>query len=223
MLAKMDEKEVLAQREWMTGKCFALRGTDATGSAKKGFYGYCRIDKFTKFGNPIGLRVFFHKGKPTYLEFNCEHIRMEDINRGKNISHARFDEYLEKVRILTHTPEEDTIREKGNIIKPLHTNFADKVKKIKPTVAYILKRDLDARDDDNLMCALLWELQGAKKNMSFGTFKRKLIMGELATPESATRSRRLLQEKYPDLRGKFYAERHDQEELLKHQLRIDFD
>jgi len=58
--------------------------------------------------------------------------------------------------------------------------------------------------------------------MNFKIFKKKLIMSELATPESIIRSRRLLQEKYPDFRGKYYAERHEQEELLKHQLKLDF-
>lgn len=217
-IEKIDSSEKNKKKKWMLGKCFAMKGI----GERAGDSGYCRVDGFRADGSPTGIKLHLYNRKVSSIEFNTGSLWESDILNGKKISHSRFDKYLEQARILTHTPEEDTIREKVKARKPLHTNFADKVKKIKPTVAYILKRDFDARDDDNLLCTLLWEIQGAKPNMKFKAFKKKLIMSELATAESITRSRRLLQEKYPDLRGKFYEERHQQEELLKNQLKMDF-
>lgn len=217
-LDKIDLAEKLKKKNWMLGKCFAMKGR----GERAGDAGYCRVEGFRGDGSPVGTKLHLYKKKVSSIEFKSSALWEQDILNGNKISPARFNKYLEQARILTHTPQEDTIRNKVKARKPAYTNFADKVKKIKPTVAYILKRDFDARDDDNLLCTLLWEIQGMKPRMDFKKFRKKLILGELATPESITRSRRLLQEKYPDLRGKFYEERHQQEELLKRQLKMDF-
>lgn len=221
LVDKLDEKQAMEKRKWMLGKCFAMKSeTDK----RAGDSGYCRVDGFSEHGRRIaGIKIYTYKNKITTIEFDSTGLWESYILRGKKISHARFDKLLEQARILTYTPQEDTIIDKLKIKKPLHTNFVDKIRKIIPTVTHLLKADADARDDDNLMCALVWQFQGAKPNMKFKEFRKKLIMGELATPESITRSRRKRQEKYPELRGKFYEERHDQEELLKTQFKIDFD
>lgn len=211
---KIDLSQKLKKQKWMLGKCFSMK-------SESDIKAFCRVDKFRGDGRPVGVKLYLSGRKVSSIEFDSPALWEDDIVRGKKISHARFNKYLEQANILTHTAKEGTLKQKIKSKKPAYQNFADKVRKIKPTVALILKRDLDARDDDNLLCCLLWELQGAKPNMKFKEFRRRVIMGELATPESITRSRRLLQEKYPDLRGEYYNERHEQEELLKRQLRMD--
>jgi uncharacterized phage-like protein YoqJ len=87
-------------------------------------------------------------------------------------------------------------------------------------VAEILVKDIKARDDDNILLIKVWKRQRMKESMTFKQFKYNLIMGKLGLAETIMRSRRLIQEKYPSLRGKMYAERHSAEELLKNQMKL---
>lgn len=98
-----------------------------------------------------------------------------------------------------------------------------KMNVVKPLVRAILKSDFPSRDDDNLLCVRVWEAQGSKPNMKLINFENKLIEGKFALPESITRSRRSLQEKYVSLRGNLFEERHQAEQKYKNQYKLDLD
>ena len=101
-----------------------------------------------------------------------------------------------------------------------YSSIYEQVVRISPLVADILKKDVAARDDDNILLIKVWKRRGIKENSSFKKFKYKLIMGRIGLPESIMRSRRLLQKRHPSLRGLLYAERHEAEELMKTQMRL---
>lgn len=94
--------------------------------------------------------------------------------------------------------------------------------KISPLVADILKKDLEARDDDNILYMAVWKRQGMKEKDSCKKFKYRLIMGRYASSDSIGRARRRLQEKNPSLRGKLYKARHEAEKEVRNQLKINF-
>ena len=104
-----------------------------------------------------------------------------------------------------------------------YKDFLENIIKIMPTVAQILKKDLETRDDDNILITRVWEHQGTKNDYTFLKIKEMLYLGKLATPESITRSRRKLQEKHFELRGKLYDERHKLEALMQRQIKMNFD
>lgn len=94
-------------------------------------------------------------------------------------------------------------------------------KKIMPTVKLVLEQNELSRDDDNVLCTLVWEKQGMANRRSFKQFKEALAAKKIATPESISRSRRSLQEKIVSLRGKLYLARHRAEIDYINQLRLD--
>lgn len=102
-------------------------------------------------------------------------------------------------------------------------NIYQVIVRITPTVAHILKKNKGARDDDNLLCTLVWKIQGMKNNSQFRTFRNNLLKGRYSTPESITRCRRKLQEHNEELRGKLYASRHEMEAYMLNQLKLEFD
>ena len=102
-------------------------------------------------------------------------------------------------------------------------DFTEKIFKIAPSVAKILKKNVKSRDDDNLLMCLVWESQKIKPYTRFTAFKRNLVKGNFATPETITRCRRKLQEKHVELRGDNYAERHNEEEKVRNQIKLSFD
>lgn len=118
---------------------------------------------------------------------------------------------------------------KGNAIdyKKLKTqkeikSFVLKMNQIKFMVRDILKYDLESRDDDNLLCLRVWERQGSKPNMTYSSFKTKLITGNFADPQTVGRVRRSLQEKYITLQGKLYEKRHQAEDRFINQYKLEF-
>ena len=101
-----------------------------------------------------------------------------------------------------------------------YNSIYEQMVKIGPMVADILKKDLPARDDDNILLIKFWKRKGMKEDWSFKKFKYRFISGKLGLVDSVCRCRRLLQAKHPELRGKLYAERHQAEELMKTQLKL---
>lgn len=95
--------------------------------------------------------------------------------------------------------------------------------KIKPTVADILLNDFETRDDDNLLLLKIWDIQSYGKIESYEDFKKMLLSGKLAIPESVRRSRQKLQEHNTSLRGKTYEARKAQEKLISQQIKFDFE
>lgn len=118
---------------------------------------------------------------------------------------------------------------KGNQINYKHLktkkeikSFVLKMHQIKTLVRETLVHDLESRDDDNLLCFKVWEKQGSKPTMTYGSLKSKLITGQFASPESIGRCRRALQQKYITLRGKLYEIRHQADEKFRTQYKLDF-
>lgn len=99
--------------------------------------------------------------------------------------------------------------------------YFEQMLKIYPLVAKILRTELETRDDDNILDFRVWKRQGAKENMSFKQLKYKVIMGKYASPSTIERSRRRLQEKNPELRGKLYKQRHNAEKDMRNQMKLD--
>ena len=94
--------------------------------------------------------------------------------------------------------------------------------KIKPLVIKILTERLATRDDDNLLLTILWQEQAKSKINTYIEFSDLLLRKQLTTPETVTRTRRKLQEMYPELRGFSYEKRKNAEKLVSKQLSIDF-
>ena len=96
------------------------------------------------------------------------------------------------------------------------------MRKISPIVADILKSDLEARDDDNILYRAVWKQQGNKEKHTVRKFLYRLIMGKYASSDTIGRARRRLQEKNPSLRGKLYKQRHEAENEVRNQMKLPF-
>lgn len=96
----------------------------------------------------------------------------------------------------------------------------DQIETLKPIVADILARDKICRDDDNKLAIEVWKKQGMKEKETFKSFKFKLVMNKITTPESIGRTRRLLQEKHYHLRGTIYKYRKHAEDKFRNQLKL---
>lgn len=102
------------------------------------------------------------------------------------------------------------------------TTFANKMISVKPMVLKVLQENAESRDDDNLLILCVWEKQAEKEICEFSELKTMLISNRLSTPSSIVRSRRSIQLKNVSLRGLLYAERHNQEIIMKNQMKIEF-
>ena len=93
-------------------------------------------------------------------------------------------------------------------------------------VAYIVKdlliSDPKTRDDDELLTLRVWARQEPKlrsMNYSFRAFSIGFLEGKYFKTESIRRSRQKLQQEIPSLRGKVYAARQKQQEIVKKDLK----
>ena len=92
---------------------------------------------------------------------------------------------------------------------------------IKDIVKDLLTNVPSLRDNDNRLILNVWSMQDSNlKNatISFRYFTKQFIQGDLAPAESIRRVRQALQEEFPELRGKLYAERHKLQDSVKEQL-----
>jgi hypothetical protein len=78
--------------------------------------------------------------------------------------------------------------------------------KLKRRIAKLLDRSIVARKSDNVLMYELWtedmEILHQGNSYTLQTFFKEFISGKLTNTESATRVRRQLQAKYPELRDK---------------------
>ena len=96
--------------------------------------------------------------------------------------------------------------------------YISRILKIAPTVAYVLQNNISTKDNDNLLLLEVWARQTANGIKSYSAFKKLLLGEKITTPETITRTRRKLQEKYPELRGELYEKRKHIEQLVKNEL-----
>lgn len=81
-------------------------------------------------------------------------------------------------------------------------------------VFFLLKHSEEARDDDRLLLSVIWKNELGEEI----DVLKALREGRISNPETLTRIRRKLQEKYPDLRGAKWTVRHQMEGAVCQQL-----
>jgi hypothetical protein len=101
-------------------------------------------------------------------------------------------------------------------------DFINAYLKIKPTVAKVLLEKPETRDDDLLLILTIWDIQSFGKLKTYHQFKKNLLKGKLAIPETIRRSRAKLQEENIELRGKNYENRKEIDDLMSKQMKIEF-
>lgn len=98
----------------------------------------------------------------------------------------------------------------------------NQIKNLEEVVKQVLFDEVDCRDNDLLLILKIWAYQNPNlrnTTFSFVEFSRGLLNGLYAKPESITRCRRKLQEKYVVLQGKTWVLRHDLEEEVRSEIK----
>ena len=94
-------------------------------------------------------------------------------------------------------------------------------KLIERRVTACLLNNPHARDNDNILIGDYWAMEMNDNGLrpeNVQMFLDLIKNGHLCNAQSITRIRRLLQMKYPHLRGAMYHERHNQQEKVKADL-----
>lgn len=97
-----------------------------------------------------------------------------------------------------------------------------KINKIDNIVASCLRQIPETRDNDKLLILKIWGHQNPKlrqQDFSFISFAEDFLKSNYAEPSTITRSRRKLQEKHPELRGKLWNERHNEAQKTREGMR----
>lgn len=88
----IDAAEKLKQKQWMLGKCFALKRSD---DKRAGQSGYCRVDSFWPTGEPKGIFILPTGKNGWQIEINTYSAIFENyIVNGRRIKHTQFNKYL---------------------------------------------------------------------------------------------------------------------------------
>lgn len=91
-------------------------------------------------------------------------------------------------------------------------------------VLALLVKDERTRDDDQLLCCMVWSQICAKQGIDVRhqnayDFLIMYYRGELPLADTITRARRKIQEEHPLMRGKKYAERQGKQQDVIDELR----
>lgn len=95
-------------------------------------------------------------------------------------------------------------------------------KDIKKEVKHLLKNFEKLRDDDHRLIANVWSRYLGKDKvakMTADDFLKAYADKKLPNAETIRRHRQLLQEDFPDLRGKLYDERQKHSESVKKEIK----
>ena len=99
----------------------------------------------------------------------------------------------------------------------------EKIKNKEFVVRDILTNYPKARDNDSLLLAHVWVYQAGGRvyaeDITMWDFVMDFIEKRFAEVSGITRCRRKLQEKHPELRGKFWDERHKLSESVKEEIK----
>jgi len=98
-----------------------------------------------------------------------------------------------------------------------------KIAKSKDRVKELLTKLPHLRDNDNKLLASVWFYELKEKrydlhNMTGYELLKVISEAKLSNSESIRRCRAKLQELYPELRGKAYAIRHKEKEIVKQEI-----
>jgi len=97
------------------------------------------------------------------------------------------------------------------------------IKSVKDVVERLLFEQPATRDNDRLLMFKVWAEQNPSlRNPFYRLFKfaDDFIKGRYYDPESIRRSRQKAQEKYPELRGEKYWERHKEEVVVRENVKF---
>jgi len=102
-------------------------------------------------------------------------------------------------------------------------SIVTRLKTTKEVVKYLLGKYEHYRDEDNRMVAHVWNselfaLGKDAKELSAYDFLIIYSEGKLTAASDIERARRKAQEQYPELRGKKWGERHEQETEVKKEI-----
>jgi len=97
-------------------------------------------------------------------------------------------------------------------------DFYTQYKHVQTKVKHILKEEPKSRDCDLFLLSKVWESELLSKGADCTDVLPMMENKELTSPESVTRARRKLQEKYLDYRGKTYAKRHRLEAFVREDI-----
>ena len=84
-------------------------------------------------------------------------------------------------------------------------------------VKILLERNASLRDNDAKLMLDIWKQDGMEANLKSLWFFEAWFMNA-TPPESIRRTRQLVQEKYPALRGKSWNSRHKQGDLIREEI-----
>lgn len=93
-------------------------------------------------------------------------------------------------------------------------NLSEEFLHVGHKVFFLLKHSEECRDDDRLLLSSIWSSEMVEGENVLVSLKE----GKISNPETITRIRRKLQEKYPDLRGAKWTIRHQMEGAVVQQL-----
>lgn len=87
-------------------------------------------------------------------------------------------------------------------------------------VMNVLERYPDARDNDEVLCAVIWEheMDLSSERISWETFSPLYQSGQLANAEAIVRARRIVQDRNPALRGFCYEKRQKHAARVREEL-----
>jgi len=94
-----------------------------------------------------------------------------------------------------------------------------KLLNIRDRVRRLLEDHPHVKDSDNQLMIRLWGEELDENGNSWDSFPLLFRANILTTPEAITRCRRKLQEKNKSLRGVNYLKRHQEQEVVKDELR----
>jgi len=93
---------------------------------------------------------------------------------------------------------------------------------VKDLVTMILTENPQTRDDDNLLILKIYaEYEPGLRlpTFKFRTFAENFLKGKYPSTESIRRSRQKIQELHPELRGKNYKKRHQEQKNVVNQVK----
>jgi len=99
----------------------------------------------------------------------------------------------------------------------------NKIQSIKQLVKDILIQHPDTRDNDRLLMLKVWSYQNSylrNRTFTFYSFALDFIDGIYADPESIRRSRQMIQEKIPHLRGSGYQQRKELKKTVQSEIKF---
>ena len=100
----------------------------------------------------------------------------------------------------------------------------EKISNLTEQVKVILEKDPRTRDDDKLLCSIIWykSIGTTMKTMSAVDFLKMYVNGDLVNHDTITRARRKVQEENISLRGENYSGRQAHQDDVKADLGYQF-